>query len=186
MKNYFILTLASLALLAGGCKKDNPNDVYVPPSKHITHKEPDYQPVPKKDLEPEPSNTSQIIPDDREGKSIERQNYEDAVKVAEKNRTSYIPETKDLTGREITYYHIILNQINDSSVLEQMRYAIYDTAQANNYKITDEQAPDRKSLKFKIWSELGPINCEDTIRNALFDYKVTVVRKDDNLIMVTD
>jgi len=190
-----VLVLAcTLALM--GCPSQQPQQQ---PPIQVTVNTP-AQPQPQvKEPEIQPRDTryyeGEKIPDQIAPNTAAEYRHEEKIDRSQA-ATEIIPEKKTVdanTGevKEQLYMRVLIKDFDDKDMLEQLRYTIFQCAQNNNYKITEEEpgkSLNRKSCALKLASELpGPISLTETLTNALEEYKgrFTLRRVDEHLLVIT-
>lgn len=88
------------------------------------------------------------------------------------------------TAADIHSLNVEVMLFDDRDVLKQVRSVLIDTA-TPHYKIIKEDRPNQKGFVFELRSHLTPISLSETIKEALKEYKVSVNRKQENLLVIT-
>lgn len=193
MKKILKLSLVvSLAFMIG-CASTSNDDIDVrplPPDDGMAY-EPQPMPDPQPQPEPNPIHDPVHIPTDEElnidpnADSYEQMKYNEEVEeVARPARQSYTPEANHTLG-ERTYMRVQIKNFDDRDTLMGIRQAILMGAHGN-YEIEEEDAPNRKSVYLKLWSNLSPINLRETLNNLFMNegYEVDMVNKTEHLLVV--
>ncbi|WP_372364692.1 hypothetical protein [Candidatus Uabimicrobium sp. HlEnr_7] len=189
MEKIIKLSLIISLVFMIGCASTSEDDVDVrplPPNGDDIS----YQPMPEP--QPNPIHDDVHIPTDEElnidpnADSYEQIKYNEEVEeVARPARQSYTPEANHTPG-EKTYLRVQIKNFDDRDTLGGIRQAILQGAHGN-YTIEEEDAPNRKSVYLKLWSDLSPINLRETLNNLFMNegYDVEFKNKSDHLLVIT-
>ncbi|BBM86463.1 hypothetical protein [Candidatus Uabimicrobium amorphum] len=192
MKKILKLSLVISLIFMIGCASTSEEDVDVrplPPEDDVAY-QPDPDPYPPQQ-DTNPVHDDVHVPTDEElnidpnADSYEQVKYNEEVEeVARPARQSYTPEENHTPG-EKTYLSIHIKNFDDRDTLMGIRQAILQGAHGN-YTIEQETAPNRKSVHLKLWSDLSPINLEETLNNLFMNegYEVEFRRKSDHLLVI--
>lgn len=192
MEKVLKLSLVISLIFMIGCASTSEDDVDVrplPPNNDDVVYQPDPDPYPQPT--PNPIHDDVHVPTNEElnidpnADSYEQMKYNEEVEeVARPARQSYTPEENHAPGEKI-YLRVEIKNFDDRDTLMGIRQAILQGAHGN-YTIEEETAPNRKSVHLKLWSDLSPINLEETLNNLFMNegYDVEFRRKSDHLLVI--